>query len=240
MSMIDRIAALKSKIPANGATESEAMAALALAAKLMEKYGITEDDLNRIQFERDMREGSFTQKQKAVHPSQKFCATTISRFCNIKIWFDLFEVKKENIRMFGMQNDVEMAEFLMGLIHNSMDRGWKEFLKSNQVDKRVSRHTQYWSFMMGFAERINAKLQYLIEERTKVYSSSGMDLVDLKMALVEDGMAAMLPGLRLKSVGGRGTKVEGGAYSQGQAAGDKVNLSRPINKQSSNGTRRIS
>jgi hypothetical protein len=238
--MIDRIAALKSKIPENGATESEAMAALALAAKLMDKYGITEDDLNRVQFERDMREGSFTQRQKALHPSQKFCGVTIGKFCNIKIWSGYADVKKENIHMFGMRNDIEMAEFLMGLIHDSMDRGWKEFLKSNPADKRVSRHTQYWSFMMGFAERVNTKLEDLIDERNKVYSSSGMDLVDLKMALVEDGMEAMLPGLRFGKSNRRGTKVEGNAYSQGQEAGNKVNLSRPISKQSSNKTRRLS
>ncbi len=61
MSMIDKIKALREKIPENGATEGEAMAALELAEKLMEKYGITEADLKKVDFQRDMREGSFTQ-----------------------------------------------------------------------------------------------------------------------------------------------------------------------------------
>lgn len=235
--IISKIAALRAKIPENGATEEEAMAALAIAEKLMEKHGVTEADLKSVEFKRDMRQGSFTQRQKAVHPSQKYCAVTIGKFCDVKLWTSFVERNKKHLEMFGLINDVEMAEFLLGLIHDSMDRGWKEFLANNPKDTR-SRHTQYWSFMMGFAERVNERIRELMEARKAQVDSTGNDLVEVKMALVEQGMESMLPDIKLRKTNSRSIRANMDAYGQGQAAGDKVNLSRPIQRQQSN-TKRI-
>lgn len=227
--MIDKISALRAKIPENGATEDEALAALAIAEKLMEKHGITEADLKNVEFKRDMRKGGFTQRQKTVHPSQKYCAMTIGAFCGVKPWTGYTDRKKV-LHMFGLKDDVEMAEFLMGLIHDSMDRGWKEFLSLN-VKSDQSRHTQYWSFMIGFAERINERLKELIEARSVVSDSTGNDLVEVKMAIIEQGMENMLPDVKLRKSRGSSTRMNLDAYGQGQAAGGRVNLSRPIAKQ---------
>jgi hypothetical protein len=233
--MIAKIAALKAKVPERGATEDEAMAALAIAEKLMEKHGITEADLQSVEFSRDMRAGSFTQKQKTVHPAHKYCAVSIGVFCGVKVWTGQVEVyeNKKHAKMFGLKNDVEMAEFLLGLIHDSMDRGWKEFLSLN-VKSSQSRHVQYWSFMLGFSERVNDTLKKLIDARTSQVDSTGNELVEVKMALVMQGMESMLPDVHLRKTKTKGQKVNLDAYGQGQLAGDKVNLSRPITRQQSN------
>ena len=230
--ILDKIAALKAKVPENGATEAEAMASLATAAKLMEKHGVTEADLKNVEFSRDMSSGSFTQHQKAVHPSQKYCTTTIGLFCGVKAWTSYVERNKKNIRIFGMSEDVVMAEFLLGMIHDSMDRGWKEFLATNPKSDQ-SRHTQYWSFMIGFAERVNERIRELIEARTVHMDSTGNDLVEVKMALVEQGMESLLPDVKLRKSRNSGVRMNISAYGQGQAAGDKVNLQRPIQRQQS-------
>lgn len=236
--MINKIAALRAKIPENGATEDEAMAALAIAAKLMEKHGITEADLKAVEFSQDMRQGEFTQRQKTVHPSQKYCGVTIGLFCGVKAWTSHVSSRKKHLKMFGLINDVEMAEFLLGLIHDSMNRSWKEFLATN-AKTNESRHTQYWSFMIGFSERVNDKLEELMRERTAQVDSTGNDLVVVKMALVEQGMSSMLPDVKLRKSRSRGTSLNMSAYGQGQIAGSKVNLSRPIQSKQSN-TKRIS
>jgi len=232
--MIEKIAALRAKIPENGATEDEAIAALAIAEKLMEKHGITEADLANVQFKRDMRQGGFEQKQKQEHPSQKYCDTTIARYCGTKAWNGRSQTVKgkKTTELFGFAGDVEMHEFLLGLIHDSMNRGWKEFLKLN-VKSDQSRHTQYWSFMIGFAERINDKLDELINARV-AQVGTGTDLVTAKMALVEQGLEAMLPALQTREGRSSKTRVNHDAYGQGQAAGDKVNLQRPIQQGQSN------
>jgi len=227
--MIDKIAALRAKIPENGATEEEAMAALAIAEKLMEKHGVTEADLKAVEFSRDMRQGGFEQKQKQEHPSQKYCDTTIARYCGTKAWNGRSQTVKgkKTTEIFGFDGDVAMHEFLLGLIHDSMNRGWKEFLSLN-IKSDQSRHTQYWSFMIGFAERINEKLEELIDGRTAQADSTGNDLVEVKEAIVEQGMEAMLPALQFRKQRGSRTRVNLDAYGQGKVAGDKVNLQRPI------------
>lgn len=226
MSIIDKIAALRKKIPENGATEDEALSALALAEKLMEKYGITEKDLHKVEFSRDMREGSFEQRQKAVHPSQKYCSVTIGKFCGVKIWTSHITQTKKIIRMFGLNGDVEMAEFLMRLIHDSMDRAWKEYLQNNPKTGK-SRHSEYWGFMIAFSERVNEKIRALMEEFEK---TTGADLIVSKIALVEDGLAVMLPSLILTKKKSSSVGIDRNAYAQGHIAGDKVNLNRPINE----------
>lgn len=226
MSMINKIIALRAKIPANGATEHEALAALELADKLMQKHGITEEELNNVQFKRDMRSGSHQQRQKALHPSQKYCSVRVARFCGVKTWLDN---GARNLAMFGFREDVEMAEFLMSLIHDSMDRGWKEFLASNPKDPKVTRHTQYWSFMIGMANRINETIDMLIEERKKYYEKgTGTDLISMKNALIDEGLSILLPSLRLKKTKNTGVRADQDAYGQGQTAGAAVNLRHPL------------
>ena len=221
--LIKKIIALREKIPEKGASENEAMVALEMADKMMAKHQISEEELNKIKISEDMRNGSFTRRQKAIHPSLKYCGVAIGKFCGVRVWSDL----NNDAQFFGLNQDVEMAEFLMKLIHDSMERAWKEFLRDNPKQPGVSRHTQYWSFMYGFGERVREKMQQIIESR-QMQSKTGTDLIACKEALVEQGMRAMFPHLAFKRKQTRGINADISAYAQGSIAGNKVNLSRPI------------
>lgn len=221
----EKILRLRNMVPDKGASEQEALTALEKADKLMQEHGINEADLNTAEAARDMREGVYKQRFKTQHPASKCCGVTIQKFCGVISWFSSRESAS---KAFGFKGDVEMYEFLMKLVHDSMDRGWKEFLAANPPRQGVSRHTEYWSFMFGFAERVNDKLRQLMEARKVNKDSTGTDLVEVKMAVVEQGMAEMLPDIKLGKA--RKTSIRGNAsaYHKGQAAGDKVNLNRPI------------
>ena len=86
MQITDKILHLRQKVPDNGCTEEEAMSALEKADELMMKHGITEADLNKTEYARDMKAGEMHQKQKQRHPAAKYCATTIGGFCGVKLW----------------------------------------------------------------------------------------------------------------------------------------------------------
>lgn len=233
----EKILRLRNMVPERGASEQEALSALEKADKMMQEHGISEDDLLTAEAKRDMRDGKFKYRFKAQHPSSKLCGVMISRFCGVISWYN---PKHSESVAFGFNGDVEMYEFLIKLIHDSMDRGWKEYLAVNPKRSNVSRHTEYWSFMFGFAERINAKLSELINARKVKSDSTGTDLVEVKMAVVEKGMAEMLPDIRLRS--GRSSGLKKGsrdAYGKGQAAGDKVNLNRPISSHAASGRKSI-
>lgn len=233
----EKILRLRNMVPEKGATEQEALTALEKADKLMQEHGISEADLRTAEAKRDMRDGSFKYRFKAQHPCSKLCGMVIERFCGVISWYS---PAKQSSQAFGFNGDVEMYEFLMKLVHDAMDRGWKEFLAANPPRDGVSRHTEYWSFMYGFAERINAKLHELIQAREVKKDSSGTDLVEVKMAVVEQGMAEMLPDIKLRNTRSSGLKKGSkNAYGQGQQAGDKVNLNRPITNHSASKRRAI-
>lgn len=234
MDIVERIAQLRKMVPENGATEDEALAALNMADKLMQKHGITEADLRKVEFSRDMRTGHFQQKQKVEHPSTKFCGMTIAKFCGIMTWWNTSRGRAE---YFGMKDDVEMAEYLTKVIHDAMDRGWKEYLR--MMPKGVSgssRHTEYWSFMLAFGNRINKRIEELMTVRVE---TTGTDLVVLKNQIVAEGAKVLLPGLRLSGSRVGGIAVNGAALAAGRAAGDRVNLNRPLSGASTGGRKLI-
>lgn len=220
-----KILALRNMIEERGATEAEAMAALIKADKLMAEYGLTEADLEIAEAKRDMSHGEFCYGIKAQHPCAKWCSKTIGRFCGVITWYDS-SLQKSN--GFGFNADVEMYQFLLRLVHDSMNREWKDFLKVNLARPGISRHTEYWSFMLGMAERINEKLCELIDAREVHISSSGTDLIVKKQAMIEAGMKEMMPELSLHRSYSRGIRADGSAMDQGRAAGERVNLQRPV------------
>jgi putative ubiquitin-RnfH superfamily antitoxin RatB of RatAB toxin-antitoxin module len=218
----DRINDLRRKIPENGATEDEAMAALAMAARLMEKHGITEEDLETTDAVKDMRQGKHEYGIKTQHPCSKFCGGRIAQFCGVRSWHNRYF---NTSNAFGYNGDVEMYEFLINLVHRSMDREWKTYLANNPKRPGVSRHTEYWSHMMGMADRINTKIREMMAEREQ---TTGTDLIVKKEAIVEAGMAEVMPDLRIKQSRSRGMNVDPNALIQGLEAGERVNLQRPI------------
>jgi hypothetical protein len=223
MDIVERIAQLRKMVPENGASEEEALSALNMADRLMQKHGITEADLRKVEFARDMRRGHFQQRQKVEHPSTKFCGMTIAKFCGIVTWWG---VDTRRAEYFGMKDDVEMAEYLTQVIHDAMDRGWKDYLKTMPKGMSgSSRHTEYWSFMVAFGNRINKRIKELMESHA---TPTGTDLVVLKNQLVEEGLKVMLPGLNLRFTASPGFNTNGAALAAGRAAGERVNLNRPL------------
>ena len=225
MNIQEKIIQLRKIVPENGATEAEAIAALEMAAKLMSKYGVTEEELRGVEFKRDMKSGTYSDGIKNQDAASKLCASTISAFCEVKCWWS---TGTSSLKFFGLNADVEMAEFLIALVSGSMKRSWKDYLAAGDYDRSVSHHRRYWSFHYGFAERINTKLRELIDARSPRDKTTGTDLIIMKSELVVRAMSEMLPDLNLRRTTSRGTKLNRSDYVQGQMAGDKVNLSRPI------------
>lgn len=221
MSIHDKILQLRKVIPENGATEAETITAIELANRLMEKHRISEEDLMKASFSKDMSEGSWESHTKQLDPAAKLCSVAISEFCEVSLWV------KRDVRFFGFHADVAMAEFLFKLISGSMKRAWKEYLAAKQYNEKVSHHTRFWSFHAGFAQRINQKLREMIYDRTK----SGSGLVALKSQTVELALKEVL-NITLENSRKTSFRVTEKDVSAGYKAGDAVNLSRPLQERS--------
>jgi len=221
----EKILKLRSMIPERGATEGEALAALLKADALMAEHDLSEKDLDIAQAKRDMRAGEFKYGIKTQHPCAKWCSKTIGRFCGVTTWWN---GEKSTSNAFGFNGDVEMYEFLLKLVHDTMNREWKDYVNNHPPRKGVSRHTEYWSFMAGISETVNKKLIELINARKVVQDSTGTDLIVKKDAIIEAGMREMLPHLMLRKTKSVGIRADGNALNKGQEAGSRINLSRPI------------
>ena len=224
----ERILRLRQLIPERGATESEALAALIKADALMQEHGLTEADLDVAQAKRDMRSGQFEYNIKTQHPCAKWCSRTIGVFCGVVTWYNKVENRSNG---FGFTADTEMYEFLMEMVHDTMNREWKNYVSVTPVTPGLSRHTEYWSFMAGMSNRINEKLRELIDARKVIVEkSTGNDLVIKKMEIITQGMKEMLPDLKLNAAKSSGVKVSEDVFQEGRRAGEKVNLNRPLNQ----------
>ena len=231
MDIHEKIIQLKKVVPENGATEAEALTALRLANRLMEKHGISEENLLATEFERDMHRRGVDKQNNHQDPALKLCAVTIAKFCGVQFWWSRMSItpKKEKVfgNIFGYNGDVEMAEFLMDLVSKSMERSWTDYLKAGEYDRSISRHRLYWSFRHGFADRINSKLDEMMKMRAV---PTGTDLVVLKDQMVAQGMKELLPDLNLRDGRRSSMGISRDAYADGVVAGNRVNLNRPINQ----------
>lgn len=221
MDIKEKIIQLRKLVKENGATEAESLAAFELANKLMDKYGISEEDLAKISIEKDMKSTRYSTNTKVVDPAIQLCGVKIAEFCEVEAW-----TMSGDLMIFGLYGDVDMAEFLFDMIVRSMKKSWSDYLKAGDYNKRISRHDLYWSFRHGFAARVCEKLQELISLRNSGISN-GKDLITRKMDLIKSSRDLMF-NLSLSSGKAKASKVYTSVYEEGKRAGDKINLNRPV------------
>jgi hypothetical protein len=229
-----KIRALLNKTAENGATEAEAIAAAAKARELMDRYRLSMSDVE-IQAEPietvDLRRG----KAKAVAPTD-YCMKGIEAYCGVKMWYHTDrQTGYRRARILGLKSDAEMARYLYEMIRGAIETETKSFHKTEIWLENHNRRSATSGFQVGMASRINARLHEMARALDPVAkTATGTSLVVVKGAVVKQAFDAL--GLKFKGHLGGMSTGSGGAYAAGRAAGDRVNLSRPV---SSGNTRRI-
>lgn len=215
------IQALLAKSTEAGATEAEAMAALAKANELMEKYGVSPEQVNKADAEKDLTQKGWKAKTKNQHPIAKYSLTTIAAFCEVRCYGI---AGTSEVVFKGFDQDVEMASYMLEMLANTYDACWKQYLKETPFEKGMSRHRQFWGFGAGFSKRVNERMQELIDQRAPVSDGSGTALIVKKFDLID----ASLEHLNLRSRKSTSTTIDLNARASGKKAGDSVNLGRPV------------
>ncbi len=156
------------------------------------------------------------------------------------MWFTTLG-RTRRIVIFGLRGDVEMARYLYDMLtaviaaevkafdKREKDLRWQAIWNSGgdaQLRDRDGRSARM-SFQVGMADRINGRLIQMAADLEPVAkTASGTALVVVKNALVNEAYAKL--GLRLKTLTGGPSAHDMAAYGQGQEAGNKVNLGRPV------------
>jgi hypothetical protein len=223
--MAARIKALLAKTTENGATEEEAFSAMQKARELMDKHGLTNE---QIELDAETITAQKTKRDNfKTFVIKDHLALEVGRYCDCKVWLSR---KEDTMTFFGTEQDRQFAIWLI----ESLDL----FVRNQTVRFMTERYNRAgagpWDvqkgFMVGCISRINERLHRLAAEREQSArpNGRGKSLVIVKMALVEKAFGQINVKLRTSSARG-GMRGDGSAFNAGRAAGDRATFNRPVN-----------
>jgi len=231
-----RIKALTEKTVANGCTEAEALSAAEMVGRLLERYALSMDEI-------EVRSARCVQVE--VKPGSRRrgpidgVVPAIARFCDCKVWLApaprgdgaSSEGLRAGIRyiFFGFETDAALAAYLFAVINRAMATETIEFKRKNPRLRAIKLRRASSSFQHGLVARVAARLDTIHEEREAAVSAqrvTGTALILVKNQIVEDAFRET--DVRLVRMSALGARVSAKAYQEGWAAGDRVNLSRPV------------
>lgn len=228
-----KIKALAAKTVDNGATEEEALAAMNKVGHLLTQYNLTMNEL-------DVRDATYRTVHMHIgrqkrHPVDH-AVPALAAFTGTKTWFHKRwgTTADSTYAFFGQDQDLAMAEYLFKLIISAMESELRAFKQTDEYRKlgplAGSKASAAISFQRGMASRLGRRLMEMKREQdaTMRAHSTSTALIVLKDQLVKE--AFRKEGLKLRSVN-TGYRIGNyGAFGAGLKAGDKVNLSRPLNQ----------
>jgi hypothetical protein len=233
-----RIKALTEKTVANGCTEAEAMAAADMVGRLLERYALSMDEI-------EIRTARCVQVEVPLGGRRRRpidgCVPTIARFCDCKVWLaraaarDLEQSDVDRTRLgsryvfFGFETDTALATYLFVVIDRAVITETTAFRQLNPRFRGVRLRQASASFQHGVVARVSERLDAMRRARdatVRAQRSTGTALILAKDRVVEDAFRET--DVRLVGMVAMGPHVITTAFRAGWAAGDRVNLNRPV------------
>jgi hypothetical protein len=233
-----RIKALTEKTVANGCTEAEALSAAEMVGRLLERYALSMDEI-------EVRSARCVQVEVELGSRRRGpidgAIPATARFCDCKVWLapaaragaggSVREQPRPGIRyiFFGFETDTALAAYLFVVIGRAIATETVAFKQANPRLKAIRLRQASSSFQHGLVARVAARLDTMHEEReasVRALRVTGTALIVVKHQVVEDAFRETK--VRLVSMNGLGPRVSTKHYEAGWAAGDRVNLSRPV------------
>ena len=220
-----RIKALAEKTVSNGCTEAEAMAAAEIVGRLLERYALSMEEI-------DAREAHCVCVEVPIGGRQRRpidgCVTSIARFCDCKAWIAR-DGDMPSYVFFGFESDTALASYLHSLINHAMRTELDIFRAAHPQLRATRLRSASKSFQQGMAARIADRLDHMHQSRDATVAaqrSTGTALMLIKHRVVDDAFRETE--IRLVSTGSLTRAGANGAFRHGMAAGDCVNLNRPV------------
>lgn len=213
-----RIRNLLAKTVDAGCSEEEAMTAAIKAKALMDKYQIK---LSETELEEEGCFQTTSEKHSNGYDVPSRIAVAIQKFAEVKVWKNGGQVY-----FFGLKTDSEFASWLTNALTAFIWRNADQYAdeRKGQGDRWLQRR----SFADGAIRRINERLMAEVKSRKPLNTSTGKSLVVVKSSIINREFSKLGVNLtkssRSKTKGGNG-----GAYSAGQAAGNRASFGKPVN-----------
>ena len=220
--MAAKIKALLSKTVENGATEEEAMSAVMMAQRLMDKYQIT-------MTETEVKEEGF--EKNAIHITgcyqRWFCHGIVNAIAALTNTKALYHGRK-TVCFYGYGQDVAFATWVYKSLRDLITKASVDYANANE--QLGSNYMVRKAFIFGAAARISSRMYKEVREREathqKVSDSRALVVVDRK-ALVAHKINEMFPKLgKAASQSSKGFSLN--AYLDGSKKGDQARWDKPL------------
>ncbi len=219
-----RIKALAERTVSRGCTEAEALAAADMVGRLLERYALSMDEV-------DVRAEPCVRAEVPLGSRRRRpidgCVPAIARFCDCKVWLARDPAATCYV-FFGFAADVSLASYLFSVIDRAIGNALLDFRRAHPALAGTQLRQASSSFQHGMAQRVGERLAAMHAEREAALGaarSNGTALVLAKHQVVEAALRAA--SVRLVSTRGL-TARRNVAFRHGQAAGERVNLNRPV------------
>lgn len=207
---------LQEKTTENGCTEQEAMEAARKMGELLSENELTMDEVG-------VREDAAACETNHVFAADGYAGTLISgiaKFCTLIAYQEPGRGHGMRYALFGTPHDLEIAKYLYEVCAEAMEHDWCGFMEDHGYSMKKRE-----SFRMGFSSRVYQRLAKMKVERDARNASQSRALVVLKDQLVKSEWDKQ--GVKLGKARGQ-RAADAHAYSQGSAAGARVNLNNPL------------
>jgi hypothetical protein len=221
--LMQRIQGLRAKTVERGCTEEEALAAAQKVAELLDRHGLS---LSELDFRAQPCDGIGIQTNRRRFGPIDSCVPAIAAFFDCRTWVERSRDEPMRYIFFGLRGDVAAAQYLYELVERAFETETDRF-RSGPLYAAMAgeRRSATNSFQIGLARGIVDKLQSLAAARqTSRTSASGRDLVPVKAAMVDEELGKLGLDLHSRTVGSRGKPVLKDAFMEGEAAGQRFEL----------------
>lgn len=246
--MLQRVLNLRARASDDASSEAEMNTALAMCAKLMDSYNIEEAELaiaeaeGRIELEivQKVADTTMLKGQKQKHKVVNVLCS-IANFTETKVVVNSYS---GNITFTGHRPDTELANYLVAVIKESLDREFSNYKRS--VAGRIGYGAKN-SFQVSMASRVSQRLSDMTTERNQGRDSAKKEAEKLK---IENSATASSTALIISEIAEQKAKevdiefrkayprlgklktsyrsTNGTAHGAGREAGDRLGLGRAI------------
>lgn len=220
--IVRKIQALQERTVDRGCSEAEAMTAARMVGKLLEQHGLSMSDIE-IQERKDCERLDIMTGRKRAHEIS-FCISAIGALYDCRVWMLTGDRTNGGIyTFFGFPEDVQACKYLYQVIMASMAHELSGFKWKSKREGKPTGKRQSHAFLLGMANRINARLRQIKREQTEeTKQSTGRELVVVKNAVVESAFNDL--GIKLGTRSAQSSMGDSGAFFAGREAGNKTNL----------------
>jgi hypothetical protein len=220
--IIARIRAMLDRTTSRGFTEAEAMSAAEKVQELLTEYNLTLGEVSAAEVERKVsfEKGSFTgDNERQLDGSINYTAMAVGYFTDTIVY-----KTNATVHFFGLPHDVAVAIYLCDLIKNTCASEYRGWRRLNAGPGRLK-----GSFDRGFANRVSKRLREMKDAgNAQVRQATGRDLVVVKTQDTTVAFKAAFGWSPSQTGERRRQRADHHAYSAGQSAGSRVNLTTGI------------